>query len=240
MIYSKVFLKLHWGFSVSVPSVSKSRPSVYLPPPTTLIGALSYGKYRGYDTVLVNRRPGSPAYNLLNVKAAASFSKDFRGTYIEDIVRNVILYFQRSGRKTDPKYRYGVIPSGKVYSPNGKLNVVYVTDSIDRSELERLSWSITRIGCKECLVSVEDVEIGEAKKVSGKVRTRYYFPDNVKIIDGKVEYVEFWNEKGFLWGSESDRIRYALPIITYPLMSVEVEVEAKEAYEVGGEYVVFS
>ncbi|AWR98107.1 type I-A CRISPR-associated protein Cas5 [Acidianus sulfidivorans JP7] len=239
MIYSKVFLKVHWGFSVVKPSAAKAKPAFYLPPPTTLIGALSYGKFRGIDTDTLGKGYGSPAYNLVNVKAAARL--DSEGAYIEDIVRNVILYFLRKENRSNPKYFHGIISTGKIYMPSGKLVVVYVTDSVSKEELERLSWSITRIGCKECLVSVEDVEIGEAKKISGRVNTKYYFKDTVKIVRNKdfAEFVTFWDEKGFLWGKEGEPVRYVLPITTYPLASKEVEVEAKEAYEVGGEYVVF-
>ncbi|MBW9141925.1 MAG: type I-A CRISPR-associated protein Cas5a, partial [Candidatus Aramenus sp.] len=36
--YARVLLKLHWGFSVSVPSASKAKASFLLTPPTTLKG----------------------------------------------------------------------------------------------------------------------------------------------------------------------------------------------------------
>ncbi|ADX84849.1 type I-A CRISPR-associated protein Cas5a [Saccharolobus islandicus] len=240
MIYSKVFLKLHWGFSVVKPSAAKAKLGFYLPPPTTLIGALSYGKFRGIDNTNLGNVYGSPAYNFRNVMATARLESE--GAYTEDIVRNVISYFQRKDRRENPRYIYGVIPTGKVYMPNGTLVVVYVTDSMSKEELEKLSWSITRIGGKECLVSVENVEIGEAKKVSGRMKTSYYFRDTVKVVGKKefLEYVTFWEENGYIWGKEGGPIRYILPVTTYPLASKEVEVEAKEAYEVGGEYVVFS
>lgn len=242
MLYSKIILKLHWGFSIVLPSASKSKPAVFLPPPTTLIGALSYGKYRGLDTMTISNRLGSPAYNLPKVRATARFSDDVAGgAYVEDIVRNVIMYFQRptKERRLNPKYMHGIVPTGKVYVPNSDIMVVYITDSMTKEELEKLSWSITRLGCKECLVSVEDVEVGEAKRVSGRMRTKYYFPDIVRVLGGNFDYVDFWDEDGFIWGKEGKRTRYVLPITRYPLRSVEVTVEAKEAYEVGGEYVVF-
>ncbi|QIW22819.1 type I-A CRISPR-associated protein Cas5 [Sulfolobus sp. S-194] len=240
MIYSKVFLKLHWGFYVSYPEASKAKPSFYLPPPTTLIGALSYGKYRGIDTKAFKGKAGSPALEL-KVKAAASFSDEFVGGYTEDIIRSVIMYFQRRERRGDPKFRYGVVPTGKIYAPNQIVKVVYVAE-MEKEELERLSWSITRLGCKECLVSVEDVEIGEAKMVKGKVRTSYYFPATVNVPDKEkknIMLVSFWDENGFIWGGSANVMTYVIPVIDYPLKIREVEVEAKEAYEVGGEYVVF-
>jgi CRISPR-associated protein Cas5a/b/c len=237
MLYSKVFLRLHWGFSVSVPFASKAKPSFYLPPPTTLVGALAYGKFRGVDNRAEKGKMVSPAFGL-KVRAAASYERDFLGGYIEDIVKNVIMYFQRKERRLEERYRYGIVPTGKVYSPNGVIKVVYVAD-MDRGELEKLSWSITRLGCKECLVSVEDVEIGDAKKVKGRVKTSYYFPADVKVISGRVEYVDFWDENGYIWGSSGNTLRYAIPVVGYPLTYNEVEVEANEAYEVGGEHVVF-
>jgi len=239
MIYSKVFLKLHWGFSIVKPAAAKAKSAFYLPPPTTLIGALSYYKFRGIDTDRVSKSGGSPAYKLRGIKATAKLVS--YGTYIEDIIRNVLSYFQRSERRLDPTYMFGVVPTGKVYSPKGTMVVVYVTDTLSKEELERLSWGIIRIGCKECLVSVENVEIGEAKRVSGVVKTSYYFPDTVKVIEGEefTEYVTFWDEKAYLWGEEGRPIRYILPLKIYPLSSREVKVEAREAYEVGGEYVVF-
>jgi len=240
MIYSKVFLKLHWGFSVVKPTAAKAKSAFYLPPPTTLIGALSYYKFRGIDTDRVGKIGGSPAYKLKGVKATARLASE--GTYIEDIIRNVLSYFQRPERRLDPTYKFGVVPTGKVYSPGGTLVAVYLTDTMSKEELERLSWGIIRIGCKECLVSVEDVEIGEAKKVSAKVTTKYYFPDRVKIVENEefTEYVTFWDEKAYLWGEEGTPERYVVPLRIYPLKSKEVTVEAKEAYEVGDEYVVLA
>ncbi len=240
MIYSKVSLRLHWGFSVVKPGSAKAKQSFYLPPPTTLIGALSYGEFRGIDTAKFGQLQGSPAYEYYaNVKATAKLVSE--ATYSEDIIKNVISYFQRKKRWTDPKYIYGVIPTGKVYMPNGEIVAIYVTNSLTKEKLEKLSWSITRIGCKECLVSVESVEIGEAKKVSGKVKTCYYFPSNVKIVGSKgfTEYANFWDQNGYLWSKEGSLVKYVLPLRLYPLASREVEVEANEAYEVDGEYVVF-
>ena len=240
MLYSKVFLKFHWGFSVVKPTAAKAKSAFYLPPPTTLIGALSYYKFRGIDTDNVGKLGGSPAYRLKGVKATAKLLS--YGTYIEDVVRNIVSYFQRPERRLDPNYKFNVVPTGKVYSPGGIMVVVYVTDSLSAKALEKMSWGIIRIGCKECLVSVEDVEIGEAKRVSGAVNTSYYFPDTVKIIEGDefAEYVMFWDENAYLWGKEGRPIRYVLPLRTYPLSSKEVKVEAKEAYQVGDEYVVFA
>lgn len=239
MLYSKVFLRLHWGFSVSYPSTSKAKPSFYLPPPTTLIGALSYGKYRGVDLIKVNKNATTPLSEFKVKYATARIADGYYGTYTEDVIRNAILYFQRPERRLDVKYRWGVIPTGRVYLPNGKLIVVYLTDELDRSELEKLSWSINRLGSKESLVSVEDVKVGEAKKVTNaKVKTKYYFKMGPKIVHGTYVVQYFYDE--VTWGSPAELHPYILPIITMPIGVTEVEVEAKEAYNVDGEFIVVS
>lgn len=234
MLYSKVFLRLHWGYSIRRPSV-KERSAFLLPPPTTLIGALSYYKFRGIDTDIANTSTASATYKLKNIKASAKLESP--ASYIEDIENQIVAPYQKR-----PEIKFNIIPVGKVYSPDGRLVIVYITDKITREELEKMSWGIIRIGCKECLVSVEDVEIGEAKKVSGIMKTCYYFPANVKVIEGRdiIQYADFWDEDVYIWDRKPKLVRYALPLLSYPIKSKEVKVKANEAYEVGGEYVVFA
>ncbi|MEW9492540.1 MAG: type I-A CRISPR-associated protein Cas5a [Candidatus Aramenus sulfurataquae] len=235
--YARVLLKLHWGFSVSVPSASKAKASFLLPPPTTLKGALSFAKYRGVDSL----KGGSPAKEFEGVFAFARFSDSTLASYTEDVVRNVVLLFLREKYKKEKEHWYNIIPTGKVISPSGELLVVYVTDKISEDDLERMAWSIIRIGSKESLVSVESVEVGKAKEVKGvKVKTKYYFPATAKVLPDYsplVIYADFW-EGGYDFGKEGKIVRYAIPLQKFPIKSVEVEVEAQRAFEVGGEYVV--
>ena len=240
LFYSKVSVKLHWGFSVSVPTASKAKGAALLPPPSTLVGALSYGRFRGVDSIGVGGGVGSPAAALeqrIRV-AAARFEDSTVASYIEDVVRNVVSPFQRPGRRAERRYRYNIVPTGKIYSPGGQLRLVYVSD-LARDELEALSWAITRLGSKEGLVSVEGVEVGEAKQVQGDLRTKYYFRSDVDHAIGEVQYVDFW-EGGSLWGKRARSVRYAVPVSEFPFRPREVKVRAKEAYEVGGEVVVLS
>jgi CRISPR-associated protein Cas5a/b/c len=235
--YAKVLLKLHWGFSVSVPSASKAKASFLLPPPTTLKGALSFAKYKGIDSL----NGGSPAKEFEEVFAFARFSDDTVASYSEDVVRNVVLLFQREDRRVDKKFWFNIIPTGKVLSPSGKLMAVFVTNKINKDELGKMAWSIIRIGSKESLVSVEEVEVGEAKEVKGKtVNTKYYFPASAKVVprdQSFLIYANFW-EGGYDFGKKAKPVRYALPLQKFPIKSIEVKVEAEKAFEVGGEYVV--
>jgi CRISPR-associated protein Cas5a/b/c len=235
--YARVLLKLHWGFSVSVPSAAKAKASFLLPPPTTLKGALSFAKYRGVDSL----KGGSPAKEFEDVFAFARFSDNTLASYTEDVVRNVVLLFQREERRKEKNYWYNIVPTGKVISLSGELLVVYVTDKISKDELEKMAWSIIRIGSKESLVSVENVEVGEAKEVKGKkVKTKYYFPATAKVppdYSPRIIYADFW-EGGYDFGKEGKSVRYALPLLKFPIKSDEVEVETQRAFEVGGEYVV--
>ncbi|MCY0860746.1 MAG: type I-A CRISPR-associated protein Cas5a [Sulfolobaceae archaeon] len=238
-LYSKVTLKLHWGFSVSYPSVSKSKPSFLLPPPSTLKGALSFGKYRGKDVI---NGKYSPAKEFEDMLAYARYSDDTVASYSEDVVRNLVMYFQRPERRAERRYWFNIVPTGKVISPSGKIIAVFITDQLSREELEKLSWSIVRLGSKESIVSVEEVEIGEAKPISSRVKTRYYFPASASVDPSYAPllvYVDFW-EGGYEFGKEYTPVRYAIPLQRFPIASVEVAVDAKKAYEVGGEYVVVS
>ncbi|WP_238026458.1 type I-A CRISPR-associated protein Cas5a [Metallosphaera javensis (ex Hofmann et al. 2022)] len=234
LTYSRVKVRLHWGFSISYPTASKEKRGTLLPPPTTLVGALSYGRFRGVDSGDDLR--SSPAISIMDKVRVASARFEGEGTYIEDIVRNTVSYFQKPERKADRRYMFNVVPTGRVYTPGGLLTLVYVTE-IPEDELRRLSWSIIRLGSKEGLVSVEDVEVGRALPVRGKVRTSYYFRASVPHSLGDLVYADFW-EGGMSWGKEGKLVRYAIPLKQVPLRSVEVGVEAQEAYRVGDEYVV--
>ncbi|AEB95257.1 type I-A CRISPR-associated protein Cas5a [Metallosphaera cuprina] len=244
LTFSKVKVRLHWGFSVAYPATSKAKRSTILPPPTTLIGALSYGEYRGVDSLDF---PSSPAeaFNSESkassqpekvICAAARFDDDSAVTYSEDVIRNVTSYFQKPERRNDERYIFNIVPTGKVYGPNATLRLVYVT-TIPPDKLYRLSWSIVRLGSKEGLVSVEDVEVGEAKETSGNLETKYYFPETVEHKTGPVVLANFW-KGGFVWGEKVESVRYVIPLNPFPISSTSIEVNAKRAYEVGGEYVV--
>ena len=238
--YSKVFLRLHWGYAVRKRS-NKAKPAFLLPPPATLIGAISFLKNRGIENVLIDKKNiGSPAFYMKGLKATAKLTSF--ASYVEDIVRNVVCLYQRKERQLDPSHRYNIIPEGKVYSPGGMIVAVYVTDSLTKEELEKMSWGIIRIGSKESIVSVEDVEVGEAKKISGVVETDYYFPATVEVVEKEefVNLVSFWDEKAYIFNQDAKKEVYMLPLRSFPIISTKVKVNAKEAYKVGDEYVVFA
>ncbi|BBD73575.1 type I-A CRISPR-associated protein Cas5 [Sulfodiicoccus acidiphilus] len=234
--YSKVRLKLHWGFSVAVPRASKAKAAFPLPPPTTLVGALSYGLWRGKDYTPDGK--GSPASELHGkVYGAARFGDGTYGVYIEDVVRNVVSYFQKPERRSKREYTFGIVPTGKVYS-SGELVVVYLSSQLSTGQLEKLSWSLVRVGSKEGLVSVEDVELGEASRVEGEVTTKFYFPSYLAHEESPfLRQVTFW-EGGVVWGEEGKDVNYLIPLRPFPLESVEVQVRAREAYEANGDVVV--
>ena len=240
LCYSKVFLRLHWGYAIRK-RTTKAKPAFLLPPPTTLIGALSFYRYRGIENVLFNKKSiESPAFYLKGVKATAKLSSF--ASYVEDIIRNVIFIYQRKERQLDPLSRYNIISEGKVYSPGGMLIVVYIANTLAKEELEKMSWSIARIGSKESVVSVEDVEVGEASKVSGVIETDYYFPATVSVVEKEefINLVPFWDEKAYIFDQDAKKEAYMLPLRSYPIISTKVKVNAKEAYKVGDEYVVFA
>lgn len=260
MEYLKVRLRLHWGYSVSLPSTTKTKPSHILPPPTTLLGALSLRRYRGKEEGI----PQIPR-EFRGITATAKFGDGTRTTYMEDIVRNVILLWQRKDRRTDVTYWYGAIPTGRVYSPNGELVAVFLGEGV--SSFEEDAWGIQRIGSKEGIVSVEEVEKGKAEPLGkGNYETEYYFPylmsDSGRMrrrtVEGsfRIENFRFrsWEENRKEGGAEegggkgkrrgrrdepgSRDIPYVLPVVDYPMRTKAVYTEAMEAYRVGEEVIV--
>jgi CRISPR-associated protein Cas5 subtype I-A len=120
-----------WGFSVREPNVSATQPSLELPPPTTVLGALSYGMAKtlglNYETFLVEkhgkskRSKGDPSVMLTTLPQLLSEAMVYAGATVEtyspynDINRHVTRIYQREERKDDPKYKFGAVQVGKVY-----------------------------------------------------------------------------------------------------------------------------
>jgi len=195
----RVEVEFHWGYSVKRPIFSASQPALFVPPPTSLVGALAgaAGYMKGWPEVFQRelparqgrrRSPTSEFYSstakILEEVVWASLAltdSRFIGPLIgiaetRDIIRSLIAPYQRRvhvypGSKT----LFGVQPHGKIYAPSMHAHVIYLA----KSE-EAVSWAraIGRIGNKESIVSMVSTEVGEAKVLEGisNVETCYYFP----------------------------------------------------------------
>jgi len=173
--YIKASLVFHWGHSSRKYVSSKTRESYLVPPPTTLIGALSYGYARvrglpeesgGVSTAELVRE------NILSVNTKV-LSPIFHHA---DLTR--VWWFRERERlaKTD------AVAVGKTYvgakrgrDPN--LEVVYVFRKdlkLEKRYLVEAAYSIVRVGGSRGLVSVVEVDYGETSELNVRtVRTGF-------------------------------------------------------------------
>lgn len=227
-------------------------------------GALSLQGVRREGEVVLDPKLGlmSPAGLLEKyVYATASLDTDQSLGYMwDDLNKFVTILFQETTKSTDEekavggrrylmKYRTGALPAGKVYYPSGRISMVMLVDEGVREiisgrledELRMAAWQITRVGSKESIVSVEEVQLSEAKPIGERrVRTRYYFPARLGEAEGRFFRESFWSGG---WGRSvaMRREEYIIPGSRIPLKSEEVEVTLTgegRAFKVNGEVVV--
>jgi len=142
----------HWGYWIRVPFSSKLQLSFPLPPPTTLLGALTSGLVKegflrdlrgrklfgemftisvrvGRKEITDFRSPASLLDDTL-IAASAALSDGRYAFMMEDVNKYVTLLFQEKikGRRYLPKYRGGAIYCGKVYYPSGPIDMAYLFD----------------------------------------------------------------------------------------------------------------
>ncbi|ADV65297.1 CRISPR-associated protein Cas5 [Desulfurococcus mucosus] len=193
-----VALSPHSALNFGTLTGNKSRPVFTIPPPTTLIGALSYPLARIEGSPESGRRymPAVLAGILMGVYMRldgpaipyATITKMWFYDPDDKLVKSDAYGYQRLYVK--PKWRGG--PT---------IKAVYIFDGVKaRKELgdrwrEKLVASATtmvRLGDKESLVSVDQVSYGEAEILYlDEVVTRYTVPLNDALL---IEPVERWQE----------------------------------------------
>jgi CRISPR-associated protein Cas5a/b/c len=185
-----------WGYSIREPNVSAVMISLELPPPTTLIGAFAYGLAKAlnlnYETKVVSKGRSLKYVTLTEeiypsvVYAGASVS--YYKTYV-DVNRALIRPFQKETRerRENPIYQFGAISTGKVYL-TGEIRGLIAFDydklleifkSLGAKDVERTiiesAYHIVRIGAKEGIVAVNEVNLGYARKLDSRsFKSRFY------------------------------------------------------------------
>lgn len=220
----KVKLELSWGFSVRLPGTSASEPTLKLPPPTTLIGALARGlAYTlGLPEVYIDGRDLISTTERLNetIKSAhlaisANTEKKPIWSVVHDIIRmQALQYMQPKYWKPDQKDTwFGIHAVGRVYMPSTPLEVTYVIDGKKANETLKKEWkrvlvksafSMTAIGVKESIVSIDDVTLEPVTHIlegGEEVCSRYYFPSktvnpmDLRILRVNLMEDEYWDPK---------------------------------------------
>jgi len=163
---------LHWGFSVKYPLESAAQRAVAYPMPSTLVGALA-ATFAEVETKWDGSVAYSKAVELLDsiVFATARYlvnnplpiSPDVIA--VVDVNRNIVAPYLRRQHRRDRRMWFSAQGMGKVFAPL-PLEIVYLTAD---PNLGKYAWGIYRIGSKEGLFSVYDVEVVKAEEFSGEV-----------------------------------------------------------------------
>jgi len=221
---------------------SKMRTALRYVPPTTLIGAIAY-----------------PLYHLSGDRAETVYDrKTFKST--ADGIKNL---FEWVTVRTIGKPRlYGALlkintvyrgkaqsavtsfPFAVMYgSEDSTITAVYLVNEEELSkgsytmkDLERAAWGITRLGSRESVVSVENVETGKAQiSEASSAETSYAFPFKGFDVSGRgtLQSVVDWRS-GIGDYSSAKRI-----VVFYPEGAVSVRGKFRVA-DVGGETVVLA
>jgi CRISPR-associated protein Cas5a/b/c len=244
-------MRLAWGFSVKVPKEAKAQSAYSIPPPTTLIGAicryLAISQGLGETVVYEQKRKKMMASAVSRFvpmfRSASAFyeyvSEDTRslGKYWEDPLRFQVLQFQKKVRRGEPKYRFNLVPAGKVFFPGG-IVVAGLLGSKDEAmkvlgdrwadTLRNACYAVTCLGSKEGIVEVEEVEIIRSINTKrGEFETRFYQRrDLVKeVVPCSASfglsgtYVERFWKIGYEWGEHQEQVEYVVPGTRDPVTS---------------------
>ena len=216
--------RLHWGFSVREPFQSALQPPVPLPPPATLIGALARA-VGGAD---------SQRYAGLEKRikwAAFGFDEEIPGLPLAslaavDINRHLKAPYTRKDRRGLPEYKFAAVPTGKVYAPAFRAVLFYF--GREASQLRDAAWGVFRLGSKESLFEVAEVEACKASSGGeGEVQTSAYVPK-----DRAAPVVPDYVMELVVWRSEGEKVA-----VYAPRMLEKVSYRARRVEFCGWEYV---
>jgi CRISPR-associated protein Cas5a/b/c len=193
----------HWGFSVRIVTESAGAQYYPYPPPSTLIGALTYGlsAVAGLPECRLSADAAlmSSAASMYGIVRWAAFAFSDGTSVVQrsaaigysDFIKAFRLPYQRGARHTweQRDMWYGVSAHGKVYACGSGFKALYLIDEgrlkglgVSDSDLLTAAYSIVRIGARESLVSVaaaeasRDVTVSMAGEVKAPFETEYYFP----------------------------------------------------------------
>lgn len=203
-----IYLSLspHSTLSFGIVTGNKSRPVFSIPPPTTVIGALSYplAKIEGEAESGKNYMPAVLARALEGVYVTV----DGPAIPYTTITR---MWFYDPDDKVmrSDAYGYQRLYVRPRWAKGPSIKAIYVFDAIKAEKLFGQKWkekllasaaAVLRLGDKESIVSVEAVDYGEAEALSmDKVETRYIVPMSERLavkpaeLGQEVEVYEFYD-----------------------------------------------
>ncbi|MEM2041204.1 MAG: type I-A CRISPR-associated protein Cas5a [Nitrososphaerota archaeon] len=200
-----------WGFQCKVAGLSKSPPSFYYPPPTTMLGALAEQIAKNYG---IGEKRGREVISKLSSKLLAIGIKPINCIPVRfsDINRSIAVKLTGGKKYPRPDDLAGsfdapaigktLLSSLDLEAPCLRIFVVFNDKVIyvDKEEIELGSdiiWGIHRIGSKESIVSILYVREVQPTTIFKDVDTMYSFP----LIDGvkpKEKLYEAWIKETFI------------------------------------------
>ncbi|MEM2112349.1 MAG: type I-A CRISPR-associated protein Cas5a [Candidatus Bathyarchaeia archaeon] len=252
-LYLEIDCALHWGWRLNLVPFSKSRPSLRVLPPTTLIGALAFP---------INRSTGFPetcdesssAERLRQSLKYVGYRIDSPLIEYSDLSK--VSFYYRGKARTD------AVAVGKTYSlfsphsENYGITICYIIDESKvhsifsksrdvRKELFKAACSITRLGSRESIAIPLKVSFGEAKllKVKSGETSFSFLKHMVTSVKGNyiVSQVFDWEQVkiGNYKNAKLDSLIVPYNTIRYASETVYAEcAKAYVFYDVGGELVI--
>ncbi len=229
-VYARLFFS--WGFTVRPPGLSAGGPSLPVPPPSTIVGALARGLAAalGWPEVLLEApaRRGALVYSqayrlarhLLGVGAALLAPVALH----RDVVRYSTLPYQTPGNIRNPGQWFGAQNFGVALSPAGEAVFVAVFSDTVRDEgvtpeaLAAAAAGIERLGARESVVHVAEAWAGEAGEARGGWTTLYAPEEAVESAGGcRYSQVTAWDPRSPRAYTRSDpftlpELRLAVPL----------------------------
>ena len=253
MVYLKIDCLLHWGWRLNLVPFSKSRPSLRVLPPTTLIGALAFPINRA---LALSETDGefSGAERLRQALKYVGYR--INSPFIEYSDLSKVSFYYRGEAKTD------AVAVGKTYSllsshierfygitlcyiiDESKASLVLKSEGV-KKELLKAACSITRIGSRESTLVPLKVSFNKAKPFnSNRGETSFSFLKHmVTSVEGNyiMSQVIDWERVGIGDYKSANFDLLIVPYDTTRYASEKVYVELVDGYslyDVDGELVV--
>ncbi|MCX8188218.1 MAG: type I-A CRISPR-associated protein Cas5 [Nitrososphaeria archaeon] len=218
-------IEFAWGFQSKIVGLSKTSPSFYYPPPTTILGAIAESAAKEHN---IGEFKGKEIITKLSENLLAIGIRPINCIPIkyEDLNRIISLKVTGGELYPDPKRLKGSFDSpaiGKtIFSvfdnnpPTLRLFLVFKNNSIfvNNTQIklnEDIFWKIHRIGSKESIVSTISVkELLDLEIIKGEIDTNYSFPRlGVKLIN---EIYKRWDVENYV---DPFKIKLYVPVKDY-------------------------
>ncbi|MEM0441395.1 MAG: type I-A CRISPR-associated protein Cas5a [Candidatus Caldarchaeum sp.] len=251
MKYLRIDAEVHWGLLINYHAFTKSRPALRTVPPTTVIGALAQ------PLALIKKWPETDREN----STADKIRNFFKGVYVgqnlslseySDLSK-IFSYDADEKQILTDAAAVSKIYCGPVADDVSLINLVLLIDEEAArnvlgnswiAELVSSAWAVSRIGARESVVSVRNVELGDVNQVrADEAVTKYCFPlSSGQPLDGDylVANVVDWRSSSIGDYVAKPTVQLVVPysMRLRKITEVKVKPTAGYVYKAGDEVVI--